>query len=266
MRVAVIGAGKIGQAIAEGLIKTGYSVTVTRRRAEKIKHLERLGVTVTKDNKKASSEADLIIISVKPKDVRSILREIRGEVKGKVVISVAAAITIDHMKEVCPESLFVRVMPNITVIVQESLMAYCTDRELTPEVKEMVKKVLEALGRPVEVEESQMDAVTALNGCAPAYLSVILEALTYAGLEVGLSKELALLSAAQAMVGTGKLILEKGKSPHEVRDMVTTPGGVTIEGLLELERAPIRYTIMRAVKKATLKSRRISETIERGTE
>ena len=261
MKVAVIGAGKIGRAVAEGLAKAGYEVTATRRRIEEIKGLERLGVTVTRDNREASSKAEIIIISVKPKDVSSVLREIRGEVKGKIVISVAAAVTLSQMKKVCPEAFFVRVMPNITVLVQESLMAYCVDGSVTPELKRTVEKVLEALGKSVEVEESQMDAITALSGCAPAYLSLILEALTYAGLEVGLSKEFSLLSAAQAMVGTGKLILEGGKSPHEIRDMVTTPGGVTVEGLLELERAPIRYVMMRAVKKAALKSRKISESL-----
>ena len=106
-----------------------------------------------------------------------------------------------------------------------------------------------------------MDAITALSGCAPAYLSVVLEALTYAGLEAGLPKDVALLSAAQSMVGTGRLVLEAEKHPAEIRDMVTTPGGVTIEGLQVLERFPVRHAFMMAVKAATEKSMRVSEAL-----
>lgn len=261
LRIAVIGAGTIGEAIAKALLKSGYKVTATRRRTKLIRNLEKLGATITSDNRKAAEEADLIIVSVKPKDVKAVLKEIRSEVKGKVVISVAAAINLRYMKAVCPEAIMVRVMPNIAILVQESLIAYCTDSEVTPKTEETIKEVLGVLGKPVKVEEFQMDAITALNGCAPAYLSVIIEALTYAGLEVGLPRTLALLSAAQSMIGTGKLILEAGKNPLQIRDMVTTPGGITVRGLLELESVPIRYAIMKAVKKAMLRSKEISETI-----
>jgi len=261
LKVAVIGAGMIGGAIVEALLRRGFEVTATRRRVEKIAHLKRMGVEVTSDNREAARKADVVIISVKPKDVRGVLEEIKGEISGKLVISVAAAVSLNLLRDVAPEARYVRAMPNLAVLVGESMTAYSTDPRITRGDEEKAKAVLEALGKAVRVEEGFMDAITALSGCAPAYLSIILEALTYAGLEVGLPREVALTSAAQSMVGTGKLILEADKKPEEIREIVATPGGVTIEGLKELESIPIRYAFMRAIRSATAKSKKISREL-----
>ncbi len=263
MVVAVIGAGMIGSALAKSLLKSGYErkIIVTDLRIERLTELKKLDVITTSDNKKAAKEADIIILCVKPKDVEKVLTEIKDEVKGKIVISFAAALKLGTLKKFAPESHLIRAMPNVAILVQESFTAYCTDPSVTPEDKKEAKEILSKLGRFIEVEEGYMDAITGLSGCAPAYLSVILEALTYAGLEAGLPREMAILSAAQSMVGTGKLVLEAEKHPAEIKDMVTTPGGVTIEGLRELEKVPIRHAFMKAVEAATTKSRRISEVL-----
>ncbi|HIE14792.1 TPA: pyrroline-5-carboxylate reductase [Candidatus Bathyarchaeota archaeon] len=262
MKITVIGAGRIGGAIARALLEAGFEVTATRKKIEKIEYLERLGAKISCDNKTAAKEADLIMICVKPKDLKAVLQEIRDEIQGKIVISFVAAVKLSYMKKICPEVLFVRVMPNLSVLVRSSLIAYCSDANMANQLKESVENILRALGKPIEIEESKMDAITALSGCAPAYLSIVTEALVYAGLKVGLSKELALLSAAQAMMGMGKLILEKGLSPYEIKDAVATPGGVTIEGLTELESIPIRYAFIRAVTKAMEKSINLSKLFE----
>jgi pyrroline-5-carboxylate reductase len=265
LTIAVLGAGMIGGALVRSLLKTGYEgeVIATRRHVERLAELEGLGATITSDNRMAAEEADIIVVCVKPKDVENVLTEIKEKADGKLIISFAAATGLNLLKRVVPEARFVRAMPNLAILVQESFTAYCADSDVTQEDKEKAENIMNRLGTAIEIEQRHMDAITALSGCAPAYLSVVVEALTYAGLEAGLPRDIALLSAAQSMVGTGRLISEAGKHPAEIRDMVTTPGGVTIEGLQELEKFPIRHAFMMAVKAAMSKSRRISELLSK---
>jgi len=200
-------------------------------------------------------------LCVKPKDVEKVIKEIRNEIKGKLILSMAAALGLDFLAKTAPEAKFVRAMPNIAILVQESFTAYSIGSNVTLEDKDRTEKLLSALGKTVEIDERQMDALTALSGCAPAYLSVILEAMTHAGSETGLPRELALVASAQSMIGTGKLVLETEKAPSEIKDMVTTPGGVTVEGLRELDKVPIRHAFISAIKAATEKSKKMSQSL-----
>jgi pyrroline-5-carboxylate reductase len=124
-----------------------------------------------------------------------------------------------------------------------------------------VEKLLSTLGRVAKVDENRMDAITAPSGCAPAYLSVILDAMVYAGLKAGLPEDLAREASAQSMVGTGRIILESRKTLSEIKDMVTTPGGVTEDGLRELDKVPVRHTVMSAVKVGKAKTKRMSQIL-----
>ncbi|MEM2922423.1 MAG: pyrroline-5-carboxylate reductase dimerization domain-containing protein, partial [Candidatus Bathyarchaeia archaeon] len=129
------------------------------------------------------------------------------------------------------------------------------------------KKLLSVFGKTAEIDERLMDAMTALSGCAPAYLSVILEAMNHAGSEAGLPRELALVASAQSMIGVGKLVLEAHKTPLEIRDMVATPGGVTVEGLRELGKVPIEHAFIRAIEAAVEKSKKMSRSLtEKGVD
>lgn len=264
MKIGVIGAGIIGSAIVRSLLKNkcGLGIIATRRRVEKLKELQELGAVVTSDNKRAAGEADIVVLCVKPADVKNVLKEIREQIRGKLAISVAAAVPLEFLKSIAPETRFVRAMPNVAVLVRESFTAYCADPDVTPEDKRMVEEILEIMGKYVEINEKYMDAITGLSGSAPAYLSIIIEALMYAGLKVGIPRELALISSAQTAVGTGKLILETKKPLSELKDMVVTPAGVTIEGIYELEGSGIRTALMRAVEVATKKSEKITERIK----
>ncbi|MEM2561221.1 MAG: pyrroline-5-carboxylate reductase [Candidatus Bathyarchaeia archaeon] len=255
--LAIIGAGSIGGAIAKGLMKSGYKgrIIATRRSIEKLKELETLGVEVTNDNRKAAREADIVFLCVKPNDVKRVLEEIKEEIAGKLVISTAATIPLDYYKKLVPRARFIRSMPNIAILVQESFTAYTCDNEVTQHDREKVKKIFSLLGICQEVEEKYMDAITALSGSGPGYISIIIEALMYAGLKVGLPRDLSLRSAAQTVLGTGKLALQLDGHVAEIKDMVTTPGGTTIEAIYELEGSQIRQALMRAVEKATEKSR-----------
>jgi pyrroline-5-carboxylate reductase len=236
----------------------------TRRNLEKVRDLEQMGIKITSDNKSAASWADVIILCVKPDDVKHVLEEVRAEVKGKLIVSVAAAVSLSFLKSVAPESRFVRAMPNIAVLVQESFTAYSMAEDVTKEDEAVVDRIFGALGKHAKVDEKYMDAVTALSGSVPAYAFTFIESLMYGGLKVGLPRDLALKSSAQALLGAAKLVLETGKHPVELKDMVVTPGGVTIEGISMLENSRIRTGVMNAIEAATQRSKRISKAIEKG--
>ncbi len=257
--IAVIGAGVIGGAIVKSLFKSGYKgkIIATRRKVEKLKELEELGTVITRDNRKAAEQSNIVFICVKPNDVENVLKEVSKEIEGKLVVSTASTIPLEFYKNIAPKAKFVRTMPNVAVLVQEAFTAYCCDSDVTSEDKRKVEKILNSMGICQEVEEKYMDAVTALSGSAPAYISVIIESLMYAGLKVGLPRELSLYSSAQTVLGTGKLILETREHLAKIKDMVTTPGGITIEGIYELEGSEIRTALMRAVERATEKSSKI---------
>jgi pyrroline-5-carboxylate reductase len=261
--VVVIGAGVIGGAIARSLTKSGYKgrIMATRRSAEELKGLEQLGVFITRDNKLATREADIVFLCVKPSDVAKVLKEVKEEATGKLVISTAATVPLDFYKKIAPKTRFVRSMPNVAILVQESFTAYSCDNDVTLDDKASIEEIFAVMGTFEEVEEKYMDAITGLSGSGPGYISIIIEALMYAGLKVGLPRELALHSAAQTVLGTGKLALEMPEHVAKIKDMVTTPGGTTIEAIYELEGSQIRQALMKAVEKATEKCEKIRENL-----
>lgn len=259
-RIAVIGAGTIGSAIAKSLLCKGFeNIAATRRQADRLKELTSLGATVTSDNKRAVADADVVILCVKPSDALEVLEEIKEEAADKLVISVAAALPLQLLKSKAPRSRFIRAMPNMAVLVQESFTAYCVDGDATIEDRERAKGIFEAMGKHREVAETYLDAITGLSGSAPAYLAIVVEALMYAGLKVGLPRDLALASSAQSLVGLGRLIQETAKHPAELKDLVVTPAGVTIEAIYQVESGGIRTAIMNGVEAATKKSQAIVE-------
>lgn len=254
--IAVIGAGVIGGSVIKSLLKTGYDgkITAADMQPTKLAELKKLGIAVTSDNKKAAQTSEIIFLAVKPNIVSLVLKDIKKAIEGKLVISSAAAVTVGFCKRLAPEARFVRIMPNLAILVQESFTAYCCDDDVTKEDIEKVETLLGVMGLSMEVEEKYMDAITAVSGSGPGYLSIIIEALTYAGLKVGLPRELALLSTGQTVLGTAKLVLKSGKTAAQIRDMVTTPGGTTIETIYELEGSQVRQALIRAVEAATRKS------------
>lgn len=257
--ITVIGIGVIGRAVVNSLLKSGYDgkIIAAEIELEKIRDLEKLGITVTSDNKKAVKASKVIFLCVKPNTVETVLKEISNELEGKMLISTAATVPLKFYKRIVPRARFVRTMPNVAILVQEAFIAYCCDDDVTPEDKEKVKEILGVMGIHMEVKEQYMDAITALSGSAPGYISIIIEALMYAGLKVGLPRDLSLYSSAQSVLGTAKLVLESGLHSAQIRDMVTTPGGTTIEAIYELEGGQIRQALMRAVEAATKKSETI---------
>ncbi|MCW3989887.1 MAG: pyrroline-5-carboxylate reductase [Candidatus Bathyarchaeota archaeon] len=253
--IAVIGAGVIGGAVARCLIKSPdpYRVIATRRRIERLGELEKLGVEVIRDNVEAAKQADIVFICVKPGDVAGVLKEIAPEIDGKLVISTAAIISLEFYDKAVPGAKFVRTMPNVAAFVGESFTAYSCNGRITDDDKAVTKRLLDTMGQHEEVEEKYMDAITGLSGSGPAYVAIVIEALMYAGLKVGLPRELSLHSSAQAVLGAAKLILEGEMNASQIKDAVTTPGGTTIEGIYQLEDGKLRTALMNAVVAATEK-------------
>ena len=262
-KIAVIGAGMMGGAIVKSLLKGGFKgkIIAADTQLERLKEMEAIGVATTVDNRKAAAEADIIFVVVKPGDVEKVLKGMSKELRGKLVVSVAATVPLAFVKKAVPEARFVRIMPNLAALVQASYTAYTCDNDVTQKDKEQVKALLDMMGVSEEIDEKYMDAITALSGSGPGYLSIIVEALMYAGLKVGLPRNIALNSAAQSVLGTGKLIIELKEAPAKIRDMVTTPGGTTIAAIYELEGSQVRQALMRAVEEATKKSQLIREKL-----
>ncbi|MEM0075391.1 MAG: pyrroline-5-carboxylate reductase [Nitrososphaerota archaeon] len=259
--VAVLGAGVVGGAVARALAARGEKVIITRRDLSKSKELKDIGIEATQDNSAAVKSADVIFICVKPFDLPRVLREIKNDLEDKLVISTVATIPLDYYVSMQPKGKFVRSMPNIALLVQESFTAYVMTDAFTSLERKLVHKMLSYFGYAVEVEEKYMDAITALSGSGPGYLSIILEGLVYAGLKVGLPRDLALQSSLQTMLGTAKLIKETKEHPSRIKDLVVTPGGTTIEGIYELEGSQIRQALMKAVERASEQAKKIRESV-----
>ncbi|MBS7657141.1 pyrroline-5-carboxylate reductase [Candidatus Bathyarchaeota archaeon] len=263
MIVAVIGAGIIGSAVAKTLISSNRKnrIIASDIRVEQLSKLEKEGVETTTDNKKAAVTADVIILCVKPLDVKTVLSQIQNEIKGKLVISMAAAVNLKLLKKCAPQAKFVRAMPNLAIIVQESFTTYCPEHDLSNKDLEIVESILRSFGTTAVVKEDKMDALTALSGCAPGYLSSLMEHIVRGGTEIGLPAELSLTALAQSMIGTGKIILETKKSPADVMKMVATRGGVTEEELNELAKYPLQQAFRSILQVGVKKSKEITRKL-----
>jgi pyrroline-5-carboxylate reductase len=262
-KIAVIGAGMMGGAIIKSLLKGGYKgkIIAVDIVLEKLKELENLGVKTSTNNKKSAGDADIVFVIVKPGDVEKILKEISKEIRNKLLISVAATVPLKFLRKNAPDARIVRIMPNLGALVQASYTAYCCEDNVTANDKEKVKTLLNMMGVCDEVDEKYMDAITAVSGSGPGYMAIIIEALTYAGLKVGLPRNIALASAAQTVMGTGKLVIDLKEEPAKIKDMTTTPGGTTIEAIYQIEQSQIRPAMIRAIEEATKKSQAIREKL-----
>ncbi|MEM2863874.1 MAG: pyrroline-5-carboxylate reductase [Candidatus Bathyarchaeia archaeon] len=264
IKIGVIGLGKIGEALISGLLSSStvershvLGADVRRNRVEEVSSL--YGIKCFSDNRSLAEVADTVIIAVKPRDVKTVLKDVRDVLsKDHLLISLAAGVPIEYLAKRLPESVpIIRVMPNIAVLVREGMTAMALGPNVSEDHVRVATQIFEAVGRTVIVEEEYMDAVTGLSGSGPAYIYVVIEALTEAGVKVGISRETSLLLAAQTALGAAKMVLETNEHPARLKDMVTTPGGVTIEGLLQLEEGKVRMAFINAVVKATEKSKEL---------
>jgi pyrroline-5-carboxylate reductase len=263
-KIAIIGGGKMGGVIINGIITRQLAPAVNVIVADKVREcLQKLkdayGVATTADNKKAAQAAAVVILAVKPQDMGNVLQELSPVIDNKkVVISIAAGISTGFIEGYLKEGVrVIRVMPNTPALIGEGAAALTRGKNASEKDLELAELIFKALGITVVVKEELMDTVTGLSGSGPAYGFLIIEALTDAGVLMGLSRDVSLKLAAQTMLGAAKLCLQSGKHPAELKDMVTSPGGTTIAALKVLEDGKIRAILMAAVEAATLRSREL---------
>lgn len=263
-KVGFIGAGKMGGALIEGIIESGLlspaDVTAYDPDAARLADLAaRLGFEPAADNLRVAERSTVVVLAVKPQEIGPAAAEIGAAVGGdRVVASIAAGITIAALEQALGGSpRVIRVMPNTPCLVRAGMMAVSAGRYARPGDLDEVSRILSPLGRVVTVPEKYMDAVTGLSGSGPAYVYTVIEALADGGVKVGLPRDLALLLAAQTVLGSAELVLDSGLHPAQLRDMVTSPGGTTIHGMSVLESGGLRAALMGAVEAATKRSQEL---------
>jgi len=265
VRVAVLGAGKMGGILLQAFLKENlFSPELIHGT---VQHPERAlalstqwGVDVGTDNLRAASQADLILIGVKPLQVAGLIEEIKPALTAqKTVVSFAASVKTSAIEDAAGVELAViRAMPNTPSALGAGAAALCRGRFVSNEKMELAQRIFETVGRTVIVDEKHMDAVTGLSGSGPAYIYIIIEALAEAGVKVGLPRDTATQLAAQTAYGAAKMVLETGYHPALLKDAVTTPAGCTIDGILELEEGGLRVTLIKAVMRATERARQLA--------
>ena len=264
-RLAVLGAGKMGGILLNAFQESGLlkpeSMLATVAHPERAQALQaQLGIRCMVGNLEAARFADILVLAVKPTQVGGLVEEIGPALDGsKLLISIAASVTTSMIETAAGGSLAViRAMPNTPARLGAGMTAIVRGRNATAAQVEIVKQIFRTVGRVVEVDEKHMDAVTGLSGSGPAFLYIILEALTEAGVNVGLPRDVATQLAAQTAYGAARMVLETGAHPALLKDEVTTPAGCTVDGILELEAGGLRVTLIKAVKRATERARELT--------
>jgi pyrroline-5-carboxylate reductase len=264
-RVAVLGAGTIGEALIAGLLGSGWrepgDIVASARRDERASELsERLGVKATLSNVEAAAGAALVVIAVKPQDFDALLGEIAPSITPEqTVLSVAAAIPTAAIEERLAAGVpVVRAMPNAPAVVHEGMAGLCPGAHADEEHLALAEEALAHLGAVVRVPEQYMDAVTAVSGSGPAYFALLSEAMIEAGILLGLSREVSTQLVVQTMLGTAKLLRDQKMHPVELRERVTSPGGTTIRAVRELEQAGVRAAFLNAIQAAMERSRELA--------
>ena len=269
-RIGFIGGGKMAEALAKGIINASLSSVdkiiasdVDKKRCQILE--KDTGIKTTQENKKITSESDIIILAVKPNIIGSILKELKNDITPKhLVVSIAAGIPLDFIESALNKGCrVVRVMPNTPCLVGETAAGYALGKAATRDDGKLVGEILNAVGKSYLLEEKHLDAVTGLSGSGPAFVYTVIEALSDGGVKMGLPRDISTKLAAQTVLGSAKMVLETGMHPGELRDFVTSPGGTTIAGLHALEKGNIRNALIDAVETATKKSKRLGKTFSK---
>ena len=260
--IGFIGCGNMGRAIIGGLVKSekvkAKNIIASDFSERGLKSCEEeFGIrTALRDNLKIAKESDILVLSVKPNVYKNVIDEIKNEVKENVIIvTIAAGISIDFVEKAFEKDIkIIRTMPNTAALVSESVTAMCRNCNITDGDFEEVKNLLTSIGMVEEVSEKLIDGIIAVSGSSPAYMYMFLEALGDGGVLSGLPRDKAYRMAAQAMLGSAKMFLETGKHPGELKDMVCSPGGTTIEAVRYLEKNGFRSAVIEAMVKCIEKS------------
>lgn len=263
-RVGFIGAGKMATALAQGLCRAGFttadSIVASDVSPEARAHfVAESGGKAIESNVDVVDQSDIVVVAVKPHHVKHVLTELHHHATPKhLILSIAAGVSLEAMLNVLGHHRrLVRVMPNTPCLVGCSASAFCLGGAATAEDASTVEQLLNSVGIAFAVPENMLDAVTGLSGSGPAYVYVMIEALSDGGVRMGLPRDVATKLAAQTVLGAARLVLETGLHPGALKDAVASPGGTTIAGLHQLERGALRATLMNAVEAAATRSREL---------
>ncbi len=263
-KMALVGAGKLGEGLLSGLLSSQLipagKVVATVAHQPRADYLaEKYGVKAHTDNPKAVSGADLVLVCLKPQQVKGFLQEVRKHLgRNALIISAAASVTTSLIEnELGHAARVVRAMPNTPCLIRQGMTALACGRHATSEDVKTAREIFASMGRAVVVDEKHLDAITGLSASGPAYVYMIIESLAEAGVKLGLPRELSTELSAQTLLGASALVLHTGEHPAKLKDVVTTPAGCTIDGLLELEEGGLRVTLIKAVVRAAERAREL---------
>ena len=264
MKLGIIGLGNMANAMLGGIIKAGLFkasdiMGSDADPAQRDKAGKKLGIATCAGNAEAIKDADYVIIAVKPQIYETVLREIKTAMKkGQVIISIAPGKTLTYLEDnLASDAKIVRLMPNTPALVGEGCTGVCKNKNVSDEEFSFVMQLLSGFGKAYEVKESQMDAVVAVSGSSPAYVFMLIDAMADGAVAEGLDRATAIKMAAQAVLGSAKMVLETGKHPSELKDMVCSPAGTTIDAVAVLEEGAFRGTVIDAMSACAEKSRKI---------
>lgn len=264
MQIGFIGLGNMATAIIGGLLSKGNItpdkiIGSDKTEESKRKAEESFGIRIAADNRQAAEESDVLFLAVKPQFLSAALQGVRDVInKDTVIISIAAGKTISWLEqELGEDHKIIRCMPNTPALVGEGCTGVCANGRVSEEETAYSVSLMESFGRASLVPEHLMDAVGAVSGSSPAYVFMLIEAMADAGVEAGMPRKQAYEFAAQAVYGSAKLVLESGKHPGELKDMVCSPGGTTIQGVRVLEEKGMRGAVMDALAACVRKSKQL---------
>jgi pyrroline-5-carboxylate reductase len=262
--VGFVGGGNMGEALIRGLVESNLvpadHIRVTDVRADRVRQLaEQYGVRAVDGNVALVTGSDVVVLAVKPQIMAPVLREALPALTNRpLLISLAAGVSTTTIQGILGKyPRLIRVMPNTPALVLSGVTAIAKTAGLEQDDLETAQEIFAAVGRAVVLDEEQMDAVTGLSGSGPAYVALVIEALADGGVKMGLDRATAMTLATQTVLGAAKLLAETGMHPGALKDMVSSPGGTTIAGIAALEEGGVRTTFIRAVERATLRSREL---------
>lgn len=265
VRIGFIGSGNMAKALIKGILDRGISDTMgiisSDKDPKKLEEVEKtLEIRTTTDNKEVIENSDVIFIAVKPQDMGKVLEEVKDSVKKeKIVVSIAAGIKISFMESILGDKKIVRVMPNTPCLVSEMAAGFAPNKNVTEQEISTIEMILESAGKAIMLDEELLDAVTGLSGSGPAFVARIIEGFKEAGVEDGLSEDIAYELSLRTFIGTAKLLEKKKMQPEELIDMVSSPNGTTVAGREILDNSDVKEIIKKTVKKATERSKELGK-------
>jgi pyrroline-5-carboxylate reductase len=266
LKIGFLGAGKMATALARGFVRGGLVpaegiLASDPWEVARSQFAEAVGAQATDQNDEVARFARVLVVAVKPAQVEEVIAAIRSELTAEhLVISIAAGVTLARLEGAAKAGTrVIRVMPNTPALVGASATAFALGKAALSEDALLAQRLFSSVGIAYQVQEMLLDAVTGLSGSGPAYGYLMIEALSDGGVAAGLPRDVATRLAAQTLLGSARMVLETGLHPGALKDMVTSPGGTTIEGIHELERGGVRSALMQAVRVAADKSRKLGQ-------